>query len=169
MSHAIYCLNGHYVGLVNSGIQGRASMLRIQAAINSDRTERTAQAFCTTCGARNMSACEACHTPIDHQFPGQTHNYCAGCGKPFPWTETILNSAKEYADELEELSNEEKSTLKSTFDDLTKDSPRTEIAASRFKRILRKVAPDAAEAIRKTIVEIASSTAVKLIRGGPGS
>jgi hypothetical protein len=55
--------------------------------------------------------------------------------------------------------------LKATFADLTVDSPKTEIAASRFKRILRKLAPDVAETIRKTIVEIASATAVKLLKG----
>ena len=55
--------------------------------------------------------------------------------------------------------------LKATFADLTVDSPMTEIAANRFKRILRKLAPDVAEAIRKTIIEIASTTAVKLLKG----
>jgi len=93
------------------------------------------------------------------------HSYCAGCGEPFPWTETALRTAKEYTDELEELSVEDKITLKATFTDLTVDSPKTEIAASRFKKILRKLAPDVAEAIKKTIVEIASETAVKLIKG----
>jgi hypothetical protein len=74
-----------------------------------------------------------------------------------------LTTVTEYTDELEELSAEDKTTLKATFNDLTVDSPKTEIAASRFKRILRKLAPDVAETIRKTIVEIASTTAVKLL------
>jgi len=63
------------------------------------------------------------------------------------------------------LSSEDKLALKATFADLTIDSPKTEIAANRFKRILLKLAPDVAETIRKTIVEIASTTAVKLIKG----
>jgi hypothetical protein len=131
---------------------------------NPEGQERSIQAFCTRCGARNITACEACQTPINHRFAGETHSYCAGCGKPFPWTETALTTAREYADELEELSNEDKTILKATFTDLTVDSPKTEIAASRFKSILRKLAPDAAETIRKTIVEIASETAVKLLK-----
>jgi hypothetical protein len=74
-------------------------------------------------------------------------------------------AAREYTDELDELSIEDKTILKATFTDLTVDSPKAEIAASRFKRILRKLAPDAAETIRKTIVDIASETAVKLLKG----
>ena len=76
-----------------------------------------------------------------------------------------LVAAREYTDELEELSIEDKTILKASFTDLTFDSPKTEIAASRFKRILRKLAPDVAETIRKTIVDIASETAVKLLKG----
>ncbi len=71
----------------------------------------------------------------------------------------------EYTDELDELSNEDKIILKGTFADLTVDSPKTEVAASRFKTILRKVAPDVAETIRKSIVEYLSETTSKLIKG----
>ena len=166
MANAIYCSNGHYVGLVSSGHGGRVSMARLRVLMeNPQREERPIQAFCTQCGARNITACEKCQTPINHRYAGEVHNYCAGCGKPFPWTETALTAAREYTDELEELSTEDKTILKATFTDLTVDSPKTEIAASRFKRILRKLAPDVAETIRKTIVDIASETAVKLLKG----
>jgi hypothetical protein len=165
MSHAIYCINGHYVGLVNPGMHGRVTMSQIQAAINVDRTERTARDFCTTCGARNISACESCHTPIDHKFPSQVHKYCAGCGKPFPWTEAALKAAAELADELDELNAEDKITLKGTFVDLTADTPRTQVAATRFKRIIKKVTSTTGEAIQKIIVDVASETALKLIKG----
>jgi len=74
-------------------------------------------------------------------------------------------AAREYTDELEELSIEDKTVLKATFTDLTVDSPKTEIAASRFKRILQKLTPDVAEIIRKMIVDIASETTVKLLKG----
>jgi hypothetical protein len=166
MPNAIYCLNGHFVSLVNPGQGRRVSMGRLRAMAENPQIEvRTTQAFCTKCGAKNISECEHCQTLIDHRYPGDVLRYCAGCGKPFPWTETALLAAKEYTDELEELSVEDKVTLKATFTDLTVDSPKTEIAASRFKKILRKLAPDVAETIKKTIVEIASETAVKLIKG----
>jgi Uncharacterized protein conserved in bacteria (DUF2321) len=37
--------------------------------------------------------------------------YCGECGTPFPWTETALQAAKEYTDDLEQLTLEEKATL----------------------------------------------------------
>jgi hypothetical protein len=134
-------------------------------AENPENYERKVQAFCKQCGARNIAACEHCQTPIDHRYPGEIHSYCAGCGKPFPWTETALATAREYTDELEELSTEDKTILKATFTDLTIDSPKTEIAASRFKKILLKLTPEVAETIRKSIVEYLSETTAKLIKG----
>ena len=101
----------------------------------------------------------------DHKYPSQTHNYCAGCGKPFPWTETALLTAAELADELDELNAEDRITLKGTFVDLTADTPRTQLAAARFTRIIKKVTSTAGEALQKIIVDVASETAVKLIKG----
>lgn len=166
MANALYCTNGHYVGLINhiprarSWGQLRAIMERASQIESQDRIA----AFCTKCGAANISACQHCQTPMEYRHVGDRHSYCGACGKPFPWTETVLTTAREYTDELEELSTQDKTDLKATFADLTVDSLKTEIAASRFKRILRKLAPDVAEAIRKTIVEIASETAVKLLK-----
>jgi hypothetical protein len=46
-----------------------------------------------------------------------------------------LQAASEYTDELQGLSDGDKTSLKNSFGDLTVDSPRTALAASRFKRI----------------------------------
>jgi hypothetical protein len=167
MANSVYCVNGHYVSLIDRIPRARsAGHLRamMERASQYEGQGRVA-AFCTKCGAVNISACQHCQTPMEHKYVGDRHSYCGACGKPFPWTETALMIAREYTDELDELSTEDKTTLKATFVDLTVDSPKTEIAASRFKRILRKLAPDVGETIRKTIVEIASETASKLIKG----
>lgn len=164
MFHAIFCLNGHFIGSANEGPQEFFDTMRILSALPQPvQAFERKNAFCATCSQPTIKACTHCKSPIlvDESRP----SYCTFCGEPFPWTESTLKAAKEFADELEELSSDDKVTLKGTFDDLASDSPRTEIAASRFKRILRKLTPDVAEVIRKTIVEIASSTAVKLIKG----
>jgi hypothetical protein len=57
-------------------------------------------------------------------------------GKPYPWTAMALRAAKEYTDQTKALSLEDKADLTQSFDDLTMDTPRTPVAASRFKRIL---------------------------------
>ena len=54
----------------------------------------------------------------------QPPNFCGQCGGAFPWTERALAAAREYTDDLEELSVEEKASLKGTFTDLTANTPR---------------------------------------------
>ena len=56
----------------------------------------------------------------------------------FPWTSARLAAAKESAGEVEGLSEDERETLKNSLDDLTADSPKTEVAASRVKALIAK-------------------------------
>lgn len=68
-------------------------------------------------------------------------------------------------EESEGLSPEEKEQLKKSFDDLMRDTPRTELAAMRFKKLAIKTGKDAAAALRDIVVQLASETAKKLILG----
>jgi hypothetical protein len=121
-------------------------------------------AFCTTCGASNISACQRCQTLIEVQkYPGGKPGYCGGCGAAFPWTETALSAAKEYTDELDQLSPEEKTTLKGTFADLASDTARMPLAASRFKMIMKKIGPNAEGVLRKIIETLATEAAKKAV------
>ena len=181
MTIILFCRNGHDLSKYDQTIHlsedesgstswvdaGRYRSPTIQQiSVLAERSRRESlqprQPFCSECGAPTLDACQDCKSPI---LKGHRPAYCGQCGKPFPWTEISLTTAREYTDELDELSSEDKLALKATFADLTVDSPKTEIAANRFKKILLKLAPDVAETIRKTIVEIASTTAVKLIKG----
>jgi hypothetical protein len=121
-------------------------------------------AFCATCGASNISACQHCQASIEVDYPGGTPGYCGGCGKPFPWTETALSAAKEYTDELDQLTPEEKTVLKATIDDLTRDTAKTPLAASRFKKFMSKVGPSA-EGVFKKFLETAVTEATKKMMG----
>lgn len=67
--------------------------------------------------------------------------------------------AKEYTDELEELSADEKTNLKQTFEYLVADTSHTPLAANRFKRIVAKLAPAAQDILTKIIVEVATQAA----------
>ena len=109
------------------------------------------------------SKCQHCEAAIEsdeEQAPGRPA-YCSSCGKPFPWTETALTAAMEYTDELEELSTEDKAALKATFNDLTVDTPMTELAASRFKKFIREVGPAAGDVLIKIFVNVATEAAKK--------
>jgi len=149
------CINGH---VITDSIE--------------DRPER-ATPFCEQCGEKTITRCPNCDTDIR----GYYHHggavvllynrpaFCYACGKPYPWTEAKLKVAHEMAEELENLSPSEKENLHQSIDDMVTDSPRTELAVTRFKRILVKVGEPAARALRELVVDIASSTAVKLIKG----
>jgi hypothetical protein len=97
---------------------------------------------------------------------GGRPSYCVECANPFPWTVTALEAAKEYTDELDALTVEDKAALKESFADLTVDTPRTPLAASRYKRIVSKLAPFARETLQKIIVEVVTNGANKIM-GGP--
>jgi hypothetical protein len=131
--------------------------------------------FCEKCGAATIEACQTCGWPITGIGPNawmgaagpyQPPKYCGECGKPFPWTETALTAAKEYTDDLDQLSPEEKAVLKGTFDDLTSDTDRTPLAASRFKKFMGKIGPATGDVLQK-ILETVATEAAKRIMGGP--
>jgi hypothetical protein len=90
-------------------------------------------------------------------------NYCYNCGQPYPWTQTRLTLARELADEFDELDSSDKEKLKGTLDDLVKDSPKTDLATGRFKKIMAKVGKDSYDAMRRMITDIISETAKKTL------
>jgi len=122
---------------------------------------------CPKCGMANINGCPHCKATIesDLESPSERPSYCVSCGKPFPWTETALTIAQEFTDELEELSTEDKTTLKGTFNDLIVYNPGTEVAVTRFKSIVKKAGSDAREVLTKIFVDLASETIAKLLKG----
>jgi len=130
------------------------------------------KSYCEDCGAPTIEQCQTCSWPIAGPSPTawmggggpyKPPRYCGECGKPFPWTEIALAAAREYADDLDELSLEEKSTLKGTFDDLTVDTARTPLAANRFKKFMAKVGPAAGGVLQKIVETVATEAAKKAI------
>lgn len=95
--------------------------------------------------------------------PFSPPKYCGECGHQFPWTETTLAAAREYTDNLEQLTASEKIQLKETFDDLTRDTARTPVAAGRFKRLLDKVGPTAGCVLQKLMEAVATEAVKKFI------
>lgn len=162
--NVVFCRNGHYIASYNRTAQSMVQALHMKVAEDRDDSPHK-EKFCGVCGASNLLACEHCHSLIKSLTDrGGKPGYCITCGKPYPWTEATLTAAKEYTQELEELTAEDKAALIATFDDLVADTPRTELAAHRFKKLIRKSGPVAGEFLRKMIVDIASETAVKLLK-----
>ncbi len=97
--------------------------------------------------------------------PSKKPAFCSYCGKPFPWTQRSLEAGRELAREMEGLSNEERTALAGSLDDLLKDTPQTQVAAVRFKKLLAKAGKGAAGALRNIMVDVMSEAAKKTILG----
>jgi hypothetical protein len=164
MGRVAYCTNGHFLDFDQSGeMDEDDGDWPVVHAWQVERLERKHErlAFCSECGSQGISACANCHKPIVvKQLFSDRPSYCSVCGTSFPWTVTSLTAARDFADELE-LSDDDKAKLKATFDDLTVDTPRTELAAHRFKRFIQKIGPSAGDVLTKIVVNIATEAARK--------
>jgi hypothetical protein len=91
--------------------------------------------------------------------------YCGSCGAIFPWTRQRIEAAKQLADEAGRLSRRERELLKRSIDDLVRDTPATQLAAARFKRLAEKAGYGAAVAFREILVNVVSEAAKRAIWG----
>jgi hypothetical protein len=91
---------------------------------------------------------------VSVQRPVSVPGYCTKCGKPYPWTTATIAAATELADELEGLADEDRVTLKENVSDLLTDTPRTEVAATKVRKVLKRIGPAAFEAIRAVLINV---------------
>lgn len=167
MSEGYYCLakickNGH---VISSEIES-----------NNQYSEK----FCSECGSETIMSCQHCNEGIRGSYYVPTRswvnnttvksfseyklpNFCYHCGKPFPWTESRLQSARELTDELDSLDRNDKDRLKASLDDLVRDTPQTTLAATRFKNIMLKVGKETAGVFKSILINVLSEAAKKSI------
>lgn len=152
------CINGH---LVNDRYRGRPQ-----------HNKR----FCTKCGAQTIAKCPACGADIQGDYivegvitigaePPPPPAFCHNCGKPFPWTEARLEAMRELTQEVGEL-GDEREKLVGSLPDLVVDTPRTQLAAARWRKALAKVGDQVKPAIMQMLIEIATEGAKKLLFPG---
>lgn len=157
---ALICHNGHIINTLVSKYPG------------------SNQKFCHTCGSPTTFHCSDCRRPIkgvlmsDQAWmvsdgPYIRPSYCPGCGKAYPWIEAKLQAARELAAEIEGLSADERELLSKSLDDLIQVTPRTELAATRFKKLAAKAPGNVGEVLKGIVTDVASE-AIKKILLGPG-
>jgi hypothetical protein len=131
--------------------------------------------FCNRCGEPTMTKCPHCEIEIrgayhsnvavaDVEFKAPA--FCHACGKPYPWTEATLKAAQGLAAEQTGLSPEERETLAKSLPDIIRDTPRTSLAATRFKALVAKAGPTAADSFKKILTEMLTEGAKKILSGG---
>ena len=154
------CLNGH---MVNDTWQSSPSF---------------SKDFCPECGVRTIVECPSCRNRIQgfYHVPGvittstaSVRAYCHACGRPYPWTFAKVEAAKALAAELDELNDSDRLLLQSSIDDLVADTPRTELAIVRFKKVMMKTGKQAADGLKGVLVNVVSEAVRRQLWGGPAS
>lgn len=148
------CLNGHLI-------------TKYYKTDPEDRKE-----FCPKCGSRTIIACEHCNFPfrgqdldsvvigIGFEIPG----FCEKCGRPYPWTEAKMEAVKELAMEFN-INPDDLATLSDSMYNLVADTPRTNISAIRFKKIMTKLGADVYGVGIKILTDVLSEMAKKALVG----
>ena len=130
--------------------------------------------FCATCGAETIRTCPSCKATLrgDYYVPGFLStaeyippNHCFNCGAAFPWKTAKVEAAKQQVADIEELDATEKEQLQGAIDDLATGGARTELAASRFKRLMKKAGETVGGGLYKIVVDVASEAAKKALMG----
>jgi hypothetical protein len=140
---------------------------------SADTSPELREKYCSQCGEPTITQCLECKANIRGYYyvPGVVsigHNYepptyCFNCGNPYPWTERKISGALELIKEEGELSNEEYQQFEKDLVELTKDSPKVQVASVRFKKVMGKVGNSIATGVREIVVDILSEAAKKAL------
>ncbi len=138
-----------------------------------DSSPELHQDFCSRCGAETATACPDCGSSIRGYYYVEgvvsplrefaLPRFCHACGKPYPWIQTKLDAANELVEELDDLGDDDRAILKKSLLELVQDSPKTEVAALRVKKTLRKAGAAGVETFRSILVDVLSETAKKAL------
>jgi hypothetical protein len=137
----------------------------------ADSQPESRQKFCKDCGAKTIDACLHCSSKVrgHHHLEGVSDystypapRYCIECGEPYPWQVSAIDNLKEVLKESE-LSAQDLQELDKALPDILRDTPKTESASLKMKRIFGKMGKPLYEVAMKVVTDIASETAKKTL------
>jgi hypothetical protein len=130
---------------------------------------QTRQEFCDNCGAKTIDVCPGCENHIRGarhtvlvDIPLSVPRYCIKCGAAYPWQQASIDNLKEILRESE-LSKHDVAIIETALPDVLQETPKTESASLRVKRVLGKLGKPFYEISVKVITDIASETAKKTL------
>jgi len=144
------------------------------ATSSADQHPELREPFCSKCGEATITACLSCNASIrgyyyvEGFFSARKYeppSFCYSCGKPFPWTERAIASAVELLEVGTELPPAEVAQFRDDLMELTKDGPKTQVAALRFKKVMSKAGGAVASGVQGIVVSVLTEAAKKAIWG----
>jgi len=127
--------------------------------------------FCSKCGAQTITKCEGCGTNIRGRSRGEfghwgeynPPSYCFNCGKPFPWTASAIEATKDILLLSDVIDSNDLALVDETYRDLIIETPKTQVAAMKFKILLGKAGKVTSDAIYQVMVDVLSEAVKKTI------
>jgi hypothetical protein len=126
--------------------------------------------FCKECGGPTFDACPKCKAKIrglDNEGFDMglwtVPKHCHECGAAYPWTERKEKALATAIEELDELTDAERDTLKESIPDAIAETPKTEIAIARFKKAIIKAGVIGGKLLTDTLSKVAAEIVVKSI------
>lgn len=89
--------------------------------------------------------------------------YCHVCGSPYPWTETLFREAGRIVDLMDELTAEQKATLKDCFPSMISDMPTTPANSLIAVKLLQPVSVIAKTALQNLLVDHVTALVLSLL------
>lgn len=136
--------------------------------------------FCKECGAKLISTCPSCKSPIPGSIDPNDYNsgvlvlggntetpvpkYCNNCGKPYPWTQTAIDATKELIN-MSDLSSDDKKSFENSIPDLLTETPKTKLATTKFKIYASKAGVTIANGLKEILIDVVSESVKKAIWG----
>jgi hypothetical protein len=120
---------------------------------------------CTKCGSECIDRCQACKVPIrgKQKYSAASFDcpsFCHGCGKPYPWMEDKLRTAKDLLFHDEKLSYEERKELWGLLQ-YVMSNPRADLAPAKSKLITIKI-QKAAQPIKDFVTDLLAKYAAEM-------
>lgn len=129
--------------------------------------------FCPECSAETITICLHCKTPIrgDYEIEGvfdfsssyKAPAYCYNCGKPFPWTESKLNSISDLLDMQNQLTEDEKQYFMSYLPIIFNETPQSEVTALKLRLLFNKLPSEIGNLTKNVIVDVVSESIKKIL------
>ncbi|MCJ0932626.1 DUF2321 domain-containing protein [Virgibacillus halodenitrificans] len=149
------CLNGHIITGNVGGWRGES------------------EKFCSNCGEKTIESCQECGGRIKGDYEAEwgyiaidsAPYYCINCGRPYPWTATILDNAVELVAFDDNLSLEQKELIKTTFPDLIVETPTTPVAIAKYKKAIKDAQEPIRDGLKQLFAKVVTETVKKSLWG----
>lgn len=136
---------------------------------SSDGTPFDPKAHCKKCGSPCIDECTHCQEPIqgaEKYRPASFSRprFCHRCGKPYPWTEDALRTARELLAHDDKLSPDERNQILDDMEYIISD-PKGDLVATKKKLLDFKLEKVKAP-IREAVLDFMAKLAVELVKSG---